>query len=335
MGYLVAGLDSRYAVEVLGVHAEVVERLAGRRPGTQAFLASPVRHKLDLSAIASHVRAVRSRRPAILHAHLRTPWSCQYALLAGVVTSGVRTIATEHLPLASSVGLQRRLKRALVGRLDAHVAVGEVAARLVEQQAGLRHGSVRVIANGIPLPTSAAVPRVAPGPVIGSLGRLDPQKGYDVLVRALPDLPGVTAVLVGDGAERARLEQLAAKLGVSDRLHITGWLDDARARLGSFDVFVLPSLYEGLPLSVLEAMLAGLPVVASDVGSVRDAVRQNETGLLVPAEDVAGLVEAIRRALDPELGKRLGETGKAVALDRFTVEKMVRAYEQLYDEVLG
>jgi glycosyltransferase involved in cell wall biosynthesis len=316
------------------VNRDVVERVAGQRAGTRAALASPVRHKLDLSAIASHVRAVRSSRPAILHAHLRTPWSCQYALLAGAVTPGVRTIATEHLPLASSVGLQRRLKRALVGHLDAHVAVGEVAARLVEEQAGLRHGAVQVIPNGIPVPSAAPSPRMASGPIVGSLGRLDRQKGYDVLVRALPLLPGVTAVLVGDGAERVALEQLAGKLDVSERLHITGWREDGRTLLPSFDVFVLPSFYEGLPLVVLEAMLAGLPVVASDVGSVRDAVRQDVTGLLVPAGDAAGLAEAIRRALEPQLGARLGEAGREQALERFTVERMVRAYETLYDDLL-
>jgi glycosyltransferase involved in cell wall biosynthesis len=334
MGHLVAGLDRRFTLEVLGVNREVVERVASRRPGTRTALASPVRHKLDLSAIASHVRAVHTSRPAILHAHLRTPWSCQYGLLAGVVTPGVRTIATEHLPLASAVGLQRRLKRALVTHLDAHVAVGEVAARLVEQQAGLRQGAVRVIPNGIPIATAVPRPRVAPGPIVGSLGRLDRQKGYDVLVRALPLLPGVTAVLVGDGAERPELERLAGKLGVSDRLRITGWLEDGRALLPSFDVFVLPSLYEGLPLVVLEAMLAGLPVVASDVGSVRDAVSEGVTGLLVPAGDVPRLAAAVQRALDPEFGPRLGQAGRARALERFTVESMVRAYEMLYDDVL-
>ena len=130
MGHLVAGLDRRFTVEVLGVDRDVIETVASRRPGTWTVLASPVRNKLDLSAIASHVRAVRTSRPAILHAHLRTPWACPYGLLAGVVTPGVRTIATEHAPLGSVDGLQRWLKRALVRHVDAHVAVGEVAARL-------------------------------------------------------------------------------------------------------------------------------------------------------------------------------------------------------------
>lgn len=336
MGHLVAGLDGRFAIEVLGVDAAVAEAVASRRPGVEAGVVPRVRHKLDLAAIAGHVRAVRERRPAILHAHLRTPWSCQYALLAGVVTPGVRTIATEHLPLASSVALQRWLKRGLVSRLDAHVAVGEEAARLVERHAGLRSGSVRVIPNGVPAPEGLPARPEHGGPaIVGSLGRLEAQKGYDVLVRALPALPGVAAVLVGDGSERVALERLAGELGVSDRLRITGWLEEGRAELAAFDVFVLPSRYEGLPLAVLEAMLAGVPVVASDVGSVRDAIRDGHTGLLVPPGDATRLAGAIRRALEPELGKRLGAAARAQALDRFTVERMVRAYEELYEEVLA
>jgi glycosyltransferase involved in cell wall biosynthesis len=334
MGHLVAGLDGRFTVDVIGVDRHVVERVASRRAGAGTAVVPPVRHKLDLPAMAAHVRLVRRRRPAILHAHLRTPWSCQYGLLAGVVTPGVGTVATEHLPLASAVGVQRLLKRALVARLDAHVAVGTEAARLVEQHIGLQAGSVRVIPNGIPDFEGVAVPRATGGPIVGSLGRLDRQKGYDVLVRALPTLPGVTAVLVGDGPERGALERLAHELGVSDRLRITGWRDDGRAQLASFDVFVLPSLYEGLPLAVLEAMLAGLPVVASDVGSVRDALRDGETGLLVPPGDATRLADGIRRALEPELGAVLGERGRREALERFTVEAMVRAYEALYDSVL-
>ena len=176
-------------------------------------------------------------------------------------------------------------------------------------------------------------PRVASGPIVGSLGRLDRQKGYDVLVRALQLLPGVTAVLVGDGPERAALERLAGELGVSERLHITGWLEDGRARLASFDVFVLPSLYEGLPLVVLEAMVAGLPVVASDVGSVRDAVREDGRAARAGRRR-GGARRGDPACARPELGARLGEAGRVRALERFTVERMVRAYERLYDDVL-
>jgi glycosyltransferase involved in cell wall biosynthesis len=336
MGHLLSGLAGRFTIEVLGVDAGVAERVASRGPGVRWTALPPVRDKFDLPAIAAHVQAVRRSRPGILHAHLRTPWSCQYGLLAGVLVPAVRTIATEHAPLASADGLQRWLRRVLVRRLNAHVGVGEGAARLVEQQIGLERGSLRVIPNGVPAADgSPPPPRVASGPIVGSLGRLDGVKGHDVLVRALPLLPEVTAVLVGDGTERNALEALAADLGVADRLRILGWLEDGRRQLGGFDVFVLPSRSEGLPLALLEAMLAGLPVVASDVGSVGEAVREGETGLLVPPGDPGALAAAIRRALEPELGARLGASGRARALERFTVEAMVSAYERLYAELAG
>jgi glycosyltransferase involved in cell wall biosynthesis len=154
-----------------------------------------------------------------------------------------------------------------------------------------------------------------------------------VLLRALVGLEGVSAVLVGDGPEREPLEALAAELGLAERLVITGWRSDARAYLGAVDVFCLPSRYEGFPLAILEAMLGGLPVVATRVGSVAEAVLEGETGLLV-AEDPEALREALRRALDPETGRRLGEAGRRRALERFSVEAMAHGYESLYDEAV-
>src|SRR5205823_4013374 len=128
----------------------------------------------------------------------------------------------------------------------------------------------------------AAGPRRADGPVIGAIGRLAPEKGYDLAIHALRDLPEATLVLVGDGSERERLEAIARELGVAERVQFTGWSDEPRRYLPGFDAFVLPSRQEGFPLAVVEAMLAGLPVVAADVGSVSEAVVDEETGYLVP-----------------------------------------------------
>ena len=131
--------------------------------------------------------------------------------------------------------MQRWLKRVVSRRLAAHVAVSERAARLVESYAELLPGSVRVIYSGVPDVSLPPMPRLTSGRVVGSLGRLDELKGYDVLVRALPALPHVTAVLVGDGEARPRLERLAHELGVMERLVITGWENCARAYLATFD----------------------------------------------------------------------------------------------------
>jgi glycosyltransferase involved in cell wall biosynthesis len=226
------------------------------------------------------------------------------------------------------------------------VSVGERAARLTERIAGLPGGSVGSVPNGVPPPphgtdpaaADAPAPVAAPGagPVIGSVGRLTAQKAYDEAVRALPALPGATLVLVGDGEERARLEALAAGLGVGERLVITGWAADARAYLPSFDVFVLPSRWEGMPLVILEAMHDGLPVVATDVGSVAEAVADGETGFVIPAGDGAALQDRLARLLaDPALRERLGRRGRAVAAEHFTATAMARRYEALYREALA
>jgi glycosyltransferase involved in cell wall biosynthesis len=170
--------------------------------------------------------------------------------------------------------------------------------------------------------------------VIGSLGRLEPQKGYDVLVHSLSELPGVTAVIVGEGSERGRLVRLAERLGVSERLVLPGRSDDARRYLTIFDVFVLPSRFEAFPLAIVEAMLAEVPVVATDVGSVSEAVLEGQTGTLVARDDPSSLAGAVRDLLeDPQRARELGRRGREVAVERFTSAAMARAFEALYDEV--
>ncbi len=331
--HLVQRLGSHVDVAVVGTDAAVVRFLVDARPGASAWLLPSVRDKWDVTAILAHVRVLARLRPHILHASLRTPWTCQYALLAALLTPGVNAIATERCPLPSDQRVQRWLKRVVSRRLAAHVAVSERAARLVESYAELLPGSVRVIYSGVPDVSLPPMPRLTSGRVVGSLGRLDELKGYDVLVRALPALPHVTAVLVGDGEARPRLERLARELGVMERLVITGWENCARAYLATFDVFVLPSRFEAFGLSILEAMLAELPVVASNVGGIPELVVHGDTGLLVPPDDAEALAEAIREALEPETAARLGRQGRERAVARFGVDAMVHAYEALYEEV--
>ncbi|HKN93587.1 MAG TPA: glycosyltransferase family 4 protein, partial [Thermoleophilaceae bacterium] len=218
----------------------------------------------------------------------------------------------------------------------AHVAVGERAAREIERLVGLPQGSVLTIYNGVPdVPVQRAEPPLG-RPVIGSLGRLSEQKSYDVLIRALAELPDAGLVLVGDGPERPALERLAEELGVRSRLHITGWTDSARAHLGYFDVFALVSHYEAFPLSILEAMLAGVPVVATDVGSVSESVHDGQTGVLVPPGSPAEVARAIRSLLDePERARSLARNARQAALDRFTASAMAASYVRLYDGLLS
>jgi glycosyltransferase involved in cell wall biosynthesis len=320
---------------VLGVDREVVEQLSRRRPAARAEVLPPVQTKRDVGAFAAHARALLRLRPDILHANLTTPASCRHALLAATLVPKLRTVAVEQLPYPLSGRLQRALKRFTSRRLAAHVAVGEPAAREVEALIGLAPGSVRSIPNGVPDVVLEPLPRRFERPTIGSLGRLDRQKGYDVLLHALSALPDAALVLVGDGPERWALEALASSLGLDERVCFAGWQAEPRRYLTTFDVLALPSRFEGFPLAVVEAMLAELPVVASAVGSVPEAVREGETGLLVPPDDPARLAAALRGLLaEPPLRLRLGEQARALALERFTAAAMARAFEKLYEEIL-
>jgi glycosyltransferase involved in cell wall biosynthesis len=333
---LIAELGDDVEVTVMGVTPEIVAWLAAVRPGAKTVVIPPVRDKRDLRPIAQHYRAIRAVRPQIFQANLRHPWSCQYGLAAALLVRHVAVIAVEHAAIPATGPLQRKLKRLTSARLAAHVCVGERAATEIAALAGLRDGSLKVIYSGVPETQGEPAPRPSGELVVGCLGRFSPEKGLDVLLRALPSLPFATAVLVGDGAERGHLDELAGRLGVRDRLVLTGWHDDPAPYLRALDVLVSPSRFEALPLAVLEAMRAGLPVVASDVGSVSEAVAHGETGLLVPPDDPAALAEALRTMhRDPARRRRMGERGRTVASVRFTPQATARAFEALYAEVLG
>jgi glycosyltransferase involved in cell wall biosynthesis len=334
MGRLLSELKPEISATVMGTSEDVVRWIAEQRPGTGVELVPSPRRRWDPGVLAAHVRALRRLRPDVLQVNLITPWSCRYALLAGMVLRHGGMVAVEQLPHSSTSRVHRWFKSLSSRRLAAHVAVGEGSARDVERLARLPAGSVRTIHHGVPDLPLQPKPRPSSGFVVGSVGRLDRQKGLDVLVDALPAIPDAFALLVGDGPERDDLLARAAAAGVADRLSVTGWQADARNYLTALDVFVLPSRFEGFPQAVVEALLAELPVVASDVGSVSESVIDGETGFLVPPDDAPALAEALRRLQDdPELRRELGRRGRERALTEFSLTGMARAYEALYAEI--
>jgi glycosyltransferase involved in cell wall biosynthesis len=166
------------------------------------------------------------------------------------------------------------------------------------------------------------------GRILLSTSRLVPQKGIDVAIRALPDLPDHTLVVLGEGPERARLEALASELGVRDRLFLPGRVPDVAAWLRRAEVYVQPARWEGFGLGVLEAMLAGLPVVASNVSSLPELVVDGETGALVPPDDPDALARAVA-AVRPEQG----DAGRERARAEFSVDRMASRTAALYERL--
>jgi glycosyltransferase involved in cell wall biosynthesis len=329
---LLAELDASIDATVLAADTGVGAWVAAERPGTPVVAAARVRGKRAVGDVLRLRRQISGLGADVFHANLRTIGDAQYGLLAASTIRGVAVVAVEQLPYPAFSRLSNRLKRVTSRRLAAHVAVGDAAAREVEQLARLPARSIETIHNGVPDRGALPLPD-GDACVLGTLARLDRIKGIDVLLRAIVELPTVRLRLVGEGPDRDELVALAAELGLTDRVEFVPWTDDPHAALAAIDVFVLPSRNEGFPLSIVEAMLAGRPVVATDVGSVGEAVVP-ATGAVVPADDVAALRAAIARFVsDPALRARLGAAGRERALERFTAAKMAGDFEALYARI--
>jgi glycosyltransferase involved in cell wall biosynthesis len=174
--------------------------------------------------------------------------------------------------------------------------------------------------------------------VIGEIARYCDVKGQRELIQALAEVPGTRLVLAGRDLERGgafadELEREAERMGVRDRVEL-GFRDDVGELLDELDVVALPSWTEGLPMSVLEAMAHGRPVVATPVGGTPEVVADGETGLLVPPRDPTALAAALRRLVaDPDLRRRLGDAGRRRVAERFTATAMEEQILEIYSEV--
>ncbi len=175
----------------------------------------------------------------------------------------------------------------------------------------------------------------ADDPVIVCLANFTPTKGQAVIIDTMPQLaaqfPTIRAILAGDGPELPAMKARAEALGMRDRVEFPGSVGDPWDLLRAADVFVLASEIEGLPLVVLEAMSQGVPVVATDVGGMPEAVIEDETGFLVPAHDVSALATSIARILgDPSVAERMRQAALTRFDQRFTMERMLEAHSDLY-----
>jgi len=208
---------------------------------------------------------------------------------------------------------------------------------------------LQVIHNGVAIPdnpqpeTRGRVRQelgLPPGaPLVAAICRLAPCKGVQFFLAAAANLasrwPDVRFLIVGDGPSRGELERTAARLGLTGRLLFTGSRSDIPEVLAELRVCVLPSLFEGLPNILLESMAMRIPVVATRVGGTPEAVEDGVTGILVPPRDPGSLARAVEHLLeDPEAGRRMGEAGRERVIARFSIERMVRATESLYIQLL-
>lgn len=325
----------------------------GAMPLVERARALGVEHQaLDIPAgaarmqrISSLVRQLRSLNPSVVHVHLPTPASCTHLLIAAAVARVPAVVATAHLHLDVSPFKARIKHRLLTSCVHRYLAVSDDIGWKLRHALLVPAHKIRLVRNAVPPMDFAAPPpsRLRYELMAGSrtrmalvVARLNEQKGHRYLLEAAAQMPDTTFVLAGEGPAREALQQQARDLDISARVRFLGYRTDVAALLAVCDVLVLPSLFEGLPLAVLEAMAAGKPVVATSISGTREAVVHNETGLLVPPADPAALAAAVRTVLDhPDLARRFGMNGQARARAHFRVEIMVGQVAAIYDELLA
>ncbi|MFM7068261.1 MAG: glycosyltransferase family 4 protein [Actinomycetes bacterium] len=336
LGTFLRGFRSDIDVTVLGGTPEVVEWLAACRPGSATIVLPEVRNRTDVLGMLRHRRAIRAARPDVVLFNLSTMSSCQWVLAAALTIRGLPIVAMENSPVGTWSSLSARLKRWTSARLAGHVTVGRRAAQLIEQLGDLPEGSLSVIYTGVERYELQPLERTSTDFTIGMLSRHDPVKGIDLAIHVVAQLgPGFRLIVVGDGAERSNLEALVDELDVADRVELRPWDDHARDVLGICDVYLLPSRLEAFPITIMEAMQAGVPVVATDVGSVREAAEDGVTGYVVPVGDVEAMAGAVRSlAADDAQRTRMAEAARSVALERFDSGQAVAAWEDLFDQIL-
>jgi glycosyltransferase involved in cell wall biosynthesis len=335
LALLVNALDQRFEVSVIGSSADMVAEVSSGRADVATRVVPPVKNKFDFRSIRQHMRAIRELRPDILHVNLDNPWTAQYGLLLGVLTR-TPVVAVVHMLAPAWRRRQQWLVQAAARGVDVYVAVSAYTARNVESLLHRPKGSVRIIHNGVLEPPLVAVRGRGSGSQLGAVGRLSPEKGFDFLVEAMSHLAQCHLTVVGDGPERPRLESLIRKYGLEDRVTLAGWVDPPWTQRLTFQILVAPSLEDSFPLVLLEAMMAGIPVVASNVGGIPEIVEEGRTGTLVPPRDPVALAHAIEQLLQDEpLRLAMGLQSGEAARSRFSVATMAKQFEDLYDGIVA
>lgn len=308
------------------------------------------RHPLQVATeLSGLVRFIQREQPTIVHGFLF--WAYVIGAFAAKA-AGVPIVIASRRSLGhfkEGVVHHLLLERLANRMTDLILANSEAVKADVIRQERVESARIRVIYNGVDpsryalsaepgLRASLGIP--ADAKTIGVVARLIDYKGHRFFLRACPEIkrrhPRATILLIGDGPEAGSLVALSRQLGLQEAVHFLGTRSDIPQLLSLLDVVALPSLEEGFPNVVLEAMAAGKPVVASRVGGVPEAVIHEETGLLVPPENPQAIAEGIMRLLDdPARGEEMGRAGRERVIRKFGMNRMVQQTEDLYLELLA
>jgi len=319
------GFAARLSAVELAIHE------MGKRGGIDFFL--PLRL----------ANLFRRTKPDIVHT--RNADAFFYGFL-GAKMAGVRSVIhSEHGRTFGERRLRYLVQREFSRYTDVVFSVSEQLKRDLVARIGIPANRIRVIYNGVDFDKFASTQRDQSRAqlgvrsdefLVGSVGRLVRVKNFPLLLRAIcaPGMNKVIVALVGDGPERKALEVLARSLEISERVRFLGHRDDVADLLAAMDVFVLPSISEGMSNTLLEAMAAGIPAVASDVGGTPEIVRDGIDGLLFESGNLTALRDKLQRVLaDGALRMCFAEAGRIRVLRDFSMEAMITSYEKLYESV--
>ena len=342
---LLPALAGEYDV-IVGAYGGAFVREAAERSGVEfvhlEHLRRPISPWRDLRGFAELYRLLRRRRPDVLHAS-SSKAGVIGRLAAVAARVPVRIFTVHGWAFSAHSGAAAVLYR-WADRIAGRATTATICVSQRERADGLRARTCRadrtvVIPNAVDVDAYPQAPLDRTVPRLISVGRLAAPKDWSTLLFALTELDAETfaeLVIVGDGPDRERVEDELARSSLGRRVRLLGVRDDVPGLVSDADVFVLASRSEGLPLSVIEAMAAGLPVVASDVGGLRELVRDGETGVLVPSGDPAALGDALRPLLaDRGLRRRLGSAGRERAKTLFDLSVFRRAHLELYRRELA
>jgi glycosyltransferase involved in cell wall biosynthesis len=287
-----------------------------------------------LPACVALAGLVRRVRPRIIHSFLFRANIC--GRLAGrlmgvpIIISSLRVTEAGFLP--------HLVDRMTAGMVDRYTAVSEAVRQEAMGRTGIAPEKIITIPNGIDCPELQPPARDSGVFTLALFGRFHRQKGHAVLLHALKLLDGqappVRAFLFGEGPDAAVLKHMAAELGIAEQVHFMGVVDNPIKAMAGMDAIVLPSLWEGMPNAVLEAMAAGKPVVASRIAGIDELVQDGITGLLCGPGNAEELAAALLRlARDRQLACAMGQAGRRCAREKFSIDATVAATVDLYDEL--
>jgi len=303
---------------------------------------NPLSARVDLGHVTRLRALVRARGAAGVHSH---EFTCNFHASLAATLAGVPCVTTVHGKGYYAERYQRRAAVRATARMSQLTAVSSDIRDHLIARCGVPPQRVTVVENGIAVdrygatdgPAHAFRTRlgIAPAaPLLGALGSYYPVKGHEYLIEAMPRVlsrfPDATLLLAGQGELADALGSHAARLGLGDRVRVIGYLDDPREYLAALDVFVMPSLSEGMPLALLEAAATRLPLIATRVGGMPELVTHEHSGLLVPPADAGALADAVIRLLaEPALAGRYAALAQDRVRERWSIESTALSYAAL------